>query len=112
MNNFQITDLTDFLKTHFVFQSKKIKKNGDTWEGWFRGSADRINDVLGRYIFDEFLAETWHPLFTESDFWSFGIWYNRKTFQILTYSEGDIGLLTCCSKDNFNHEMKIARRKS
>ena len=61
-----------------------------------------------RYAFDfsdEYRAG-WKQYDTDQDAWYYGVWYNPAKMQTLSYTEGDIYLVTCDAWSAFVNEMQ------
>ncbi len=51
------------------------------------------------------LDDNWYPYNTWQDADYFGIWVNDKTWQVLTFAEGDEWLVSCASQQRFWNEL-------
>ena len=61
-----------------------------------------------RYAFDfakGMRDKGWRQYDTNQDAWYYGIWYNPQTLQTLSYTEGDIYLISCGVWSYFKDEM-------
>lgn len=62
-----------------------------------------------RYQFDfdeEMISDGWKQYDTDQDAWYYGIWVNPLKLTTLTYAEGDLTLVVCKSKEQYNEEIK------
>lgn len=95
---------TDEFKSQFQedFRSKKeVNERGNTVERSFR--------PIDRYHFDFKVctpAKGWKQYDTDQDARYFGAWVHIEKRQILTYTEGDITLVTCPTVESFKAELK------
>ena len=60
-----------------------------------------------RYAFDfkDYSHKGWMQYDTDQDAPYYGVWYNPRALQTLSYAEGDIYLVTCDNWDQFTAEM-------
>ena len=64
---------------------------------------------VDRYIVDfatDFQSEGWQQFDTDQDAAYFGVWINPRTFQVLTYAEGDWTLIDCHDRDRYRVEVQ------
>lgn len=99
---------------------KKIKQLIDTGARPSTWENERGNTITNAYIgsvdryqFDSQLCTKdagFEQFDTDQDASYFGVWVNRKERVTLTYSEGDLTLVTCPSSDTFRAEIQDAER--
>ena len=60
-----------------------------------------------RYAFDfgDGRGKGWYQYDTDQDASYYGVWYNPRSLQTLSYCEGDIYLVTCDTWDQFKAEL-------
>jgi len=68
---------------------------------------DQIFRSNERYAFDfsDEYRNGWKQYDTDQDAWYYGVWYNPAKMQTLSYTEGDIYLVTCDNWTSFINEM-------
>lgn len=62
-----------------------------------------------RYVVDfaeDFTSGGWQQFDTDQDAWYFGVWVNPRTFQTLSYAEGDWHLVQCDGPAAYNREIQ------
>jgi hypothetical protein len=96
-----------------IASSKPIRNvsENDSGNTVVRSNADSLGVSHERYVFDfddDFRAAGWLQFDTNQDAWYFGVWVNPKTFQTLTYAEGDVTLVLCRDAEHYNAEIRDA----
>lgn len=69
----------------------------------------RWHESADRYLFDFNRCKKedgWAQVDTESDAWYYGAWANPSQMRIVTYTEGDVCLMTASSPDEFVAELR------
>jgi len=101
-------DISQILEKLFNDSEKKDlgNKKGRKIQRAFLCSFDNSDE---RYLIDfadNRVKEGWKQFDTRQDAPYFGVWVNPKKLQTLTYAEGDWSLVTCDSKESYNHEIQ------
>ncbi len=84
-------------------------KTGHRSGAQFRRILDALVMEGNRYVMDRYLIFSrrpgWHQFDTENDAWYFGTWVNPKSWQVVTYAEGDLSLDQYLTADDMRKEM-------
>ena len=62
-----------------------------------------------RYMIDfaeDYQGSGWEQFDTDQDAWYYGVWVNPKTYQTLSYTEGDIHLVVCNGPVDYSREIR------
>jgi hypothetical protein len=84
-----------------------LEKKSET-ENDFGNKIEYFRCDSERYFFDFRVctsAQGWAQYDTDQDAWYFGVWVHKDRRLVLTYSEGDLSLVTCASLESFAAEL-------
>lgn len=82
-------------------QPLETNRQGHPMHRGFRSSERYVVDFA-----EDFAELGWQQFDTDQDASYFGVWVNPKTYQVMTYAEGDWSLDECGSPGHYNREIR------